>query len=162
MKDIFMVSLDSSTKKTGFGVYKNAVFNTSGLINFENIKDTEERMSLMLKSIFTVLNKYKPIIVAIEETKAPRNAQTQRVLTEILGAVRGWCLCNDAEFAPIPPSKWRKLVYGKDPANRDIAKQMAIDYVKENYSLDVSDDEAEGILVGLAIINDRLGKDFAA
>lgn len=149
-KDIIMASFDTSTKHSGWAIHKNAIYNKSGTIDHEDIKDGNERLNQMLVSIFDLLNKEHPYIVVIEETKAPRNAKTQRDLTEILGAVRGWCMCNDAEFVAIAPSTWRKLVYGVDPKNRDMAKQWAIKKVKEDYGHECSDDEAEAILIGQA------------
>lgn len=157
-KDVIMMSLDTSTKYTGWAVHKNAVYAKSGELDFADIKDGAERLDTMLHAIFDLLNKDHPYIVVIEETKAPRNAQTQRILTEILGAVRGWCLCNNAEFVSLAPSTWRKLVYGYDPRNRDIAKQMAIEKVLKDYGLNCSDNQAEAILIGLARINQFVKK----
>lgn len=150
-----MISLDTSTTRSGFGIYANGKLDGSGVIDKSNIKNSAIRIDQMMFNVFDLLNEHKPGIVAIEETKAPRNAQTQRMLTMLLGAVRGWCICNDSEFVALPPSVWRKAVYGHDIKNRELAKKTAVEEVLRLYNMEVSDDEAEGILVGQALINIR-------
>lgn len=159
MKKVVMCSLDVSTKQTGFSVFVNGKYKESYLLNHSDNKDTESRMVEMATDIIDNLNKYKPIIVSIEDTYCGNNAAGMKKLSRLQGVVYGWCLCNDADFNLYLPSSWRKefgdLFKGKKRAE---CKQLAIEYIKNKYNIDVNDDEAEAILIGESTVKkyDRL------
>lgn len=118
------------------------------------INDTDTRIKSMCLSIIDVLNRYYPNIIYIEETAVLRNANTQRLLTRIQGVVYGWCITNNCEFYTIRPSQWRKILGFSQGKNikRDILKKQSIEYVKNNYNLNVGDDVADALCIGSAII----------
>ena len=150
---IIMCSLDVSTKQTGFSVFVNGKRKESFLLDHSNNKDTESRMIEMATDIITYLDKYKPIIVSIEDTFCGTNAAAMKKLSRLQGVIYGWCLINNADFNLYLPSSWRKefgeLFKGK---KRQECKQLAIEYVKDKYNIDVNDDEAESILIGEATV----------
>lgn len=150
---IIMCSLDVSTKQTGFSVFTNGKYKESFLLDHTDNEDTESRMVEMATDIITYLNKYKPVIVSIEDTFCGTNAAAMKKLSRLQGVVYGWCLINSADFNLYLPSSWRKefggLFKGK---KRQECKQLAIEYVKDKYNIDVNDDEAESILIGEATV----------
>jgi Holliday junction resolvasome RuvABC endonuclease subunit len=153
MNKTIMCSLDVSTKKTGIAVFCNGDYKKSHLLDHSNNSDTITRSMEMTRDIITHLNKYKPIIVSIEDTYCGNNADVMKKLCRIQGAIYGWCLLNGADFNIYLPSSWRKEFDGIfDGKKRAECKQLAIDYVKENYDLDVNNDEAEAILIGIATV----------
>lgn len=152
-----MISMDTASTITGFAVFEAAELSRSGTIDKNDIDDGEMRLEEMCKSICSFLNIEKPGTVVCELTVVPRNAHTQRMLSEILGVVRGWCLTKSVEFVTYRPGVWRSLTKDdtKVPSGRNEKKKWAIQRVKTLYNRGVIDDnEAEAILLGLARIRE--------
>lgn len=149
MKDTIMLTIDSSTKKTGIAIWKNAKHEDSLLIDFSKIASMEERFPLICKEIISTLDKYQPTIIYIEEEVVARNMSTCRFLFRLQGVIEGWCIFHDCEFNTVRPSTWRKACgFSQGKKKRAELKQLAIMYVRENYSLDTTEDVAEAICIG--------------
>lgn len=152
-----LCSLDISSTKTGVACYENGKLIHSGLLDHSKEKNSIIRCEDMGIDIIDYLNKYKPEIVVIEESSVARNTKGMRMLAMLAGTVNGWVLCNYAEFVMYKPTEWRKHICEaseKAPYRREEAKKWAIDKVYSLYNKKVSDDEAEGILIGLARIKE--------
>jgi len=149
-----MLTIDSSTNKTGISVWDNGDFKSSFVLDFSKNKEMDSRFKQMSLSLIETLCKYKPQIIYVEETVVARNQQIQRFLTRLQGVIYGYCILNDCEFNTIRPSEWRKLVdMNQSKKKRDELKMQAINMVNELFGLNVSDDEAEAILIGQAVVN---------
>lgn len=155
-KDTIMLTIDSSTKKTGICVWKNAVYKEHLLVNYDpaEVKDIEcskmaDRFPLMSHDILAILNKYKPQIIYIEDEVVARNMDTCRFLFRLQGVIEGWALEHDCEFNTVRPSEWRAVCFNQGNKKRKELKALAIAYVKEHYGLDVTDDEADAICIGV-------------
>lgn len=151
------MSIDSSSSKTGYAVYDGGKLTASGVLDKSKEKDSEIRLEDMCLAILGALNKYHPQTVVIEMTVVTRGAGTQRLLSEIVGVVRGWSMENLAEFVEYRPTVWRKLIVGpkgKIPRKREDCKAWSIETVKKMYQESKSDDECDAILIGQARIND--------
>lgn len=152
-----ILSLDTSSKTTGY-----AVFNDGKLIRYSSIdksdkKDSYERMSSMVYELIILIEREAPDVVVIEETVVTRNPQTQRMLSMILGAVFGVCVSNHFNYCSLRPTQWRKAVRGDDeklPKKREELKLWSISKVAELFNInDISDDISDAILIGQAFIN---------
>ena len=77
-------------------------------------------------------------------------------------SIISWAADNEVEFRFQLPSEWRKrvgIIQGpKTP--RDKLKQEAIDMVKEKFGIDVTDDEAESLLIANSIFCNKWSKDI--
>ena len=155
-----MISLDTSTVNSGYCIWHNAKYFESGTIKSQYKK--EEALYDMITKIYSLLNKEKPDIIVIELTSSAVNADTQRKLTMILGAVLAWCLNNDCEFVTYRVSEWRKIIYESldidnslflNKKNKVDLKKKAIYVANKIFNLNLDDDnEAEAILIGHARI----------
>ena len=85
--DTIFCSLDQSTKLTGWCIWKNGKYMTSGIIDFSKVKEPEIRFDNMSRSITSLLNKYNPIVVCIEDTALQRNAKTLKELSQLQGII---------------------------------------------------------------------------
>lgn len=152
-----MISLDTSSTKTGFGIFFNGKLEKSGVYDLSKIK--ENRFERMCVSLAEFIKTQKPEIVVVETTAVTRNAQVQRMLTEIIGVCRGAAYVVDAEFVELRPAEWRKAVCDKDekpPKTRDELKGWSRNKVEITYRIvPKTDDEADAILIGQALINMR-------
>lgn len=148
-----MISIDSSTNKTGFAIWEDGKFIRSGLIDLSSNKDITKRLPEMMKQITTLLSDEKADLVYVEEMNVTRNAQVARFLVRLQGAIQYWCAINGKWFETIQPTKWRKAIdlKGKSRKREDM-KQAAIDHVDTEFDLQVNDDEAEAICIGQAVL----------
>lgn len=153
--DVKLITIDGSTKKTGIAYFQNGRYITHKLLDYSKDKNIDSRFSIMAQEIWKMLNTYRPNIVYIEETYTARNPQTTKILTRLQGVVYSWCMNNGCEFNTIRPAQWRKQLSFSQGRNvkREQLKKQSIQYVLDNYSLSVGDDEADAICIGDAVLN---------
>ena len=148
-----LLGIDSSTSITGISVFVDGKFKTYELVVTSKKGTTQwERLNPMMKGVAKVLNKYRPNIVYQEQSWKGQNVDTLKCLTNIMGGVRFWCLEHDCKYEVILPSQWRAVLgLNKFKAERDELKDMAKQYIKNKYNLDVpTDDVSDCICIALA------------
>lgn len=152
-----LISMDTSSNSTGVAIFVDGVFDRHFLIDLKEEKDTENRVKKMIKEIYKVIEKEKPDIVVTEMTVVTRNAQAQRNLTMILGAVLGKCTESNIFYYSFRPTEWRSLIKTEQkPAGRkrEDYKNWSLDVVKTIFGLEVkSDDISDAILIGQSYCN---------
>lgn len=145
-----MISLDTSTRSTGFAVWSNGRLGRTGFIT----REKWEEFPKMLTKLWDFLNKERPDIVVTELTVVTRNAQTQRSLTEMLAVCTLWCELNGRTYYEMRPTSWRKIVGekldNKAPKKREELKKWSVSLAKDLCGKDVNDDTADAILLGKA------------
>lgn len=152
MSSITLLSLDTSTTSTGWAIFKDGEYQESGVIDdFKKVKNGYERLKLMTKELLDSIGQLKPDIIVIEKDVVFGNMKVIDMLMKIIGAVYGFCLFNEITYYEFAPSEWRKYVklqaFGR---KRDEFKKASIKYIKDNLNMDVNDDEADAICIGLA------------
>lgn len=152
-----ILSLDTSTKVTGYAVYNDGELVRYSSIDKSEIKDGDVRLRLMISELITLVEREAPDAVVVEETVVTRNPQTQRILSMILGVVLGVCVSYNFNYCALRPTQWRKAVRGDDeklPRKRDELKKWSINKVDELFGIqDIGDDVSDAILIGQAFIN---------
>ena len=152
-----ILSLDTSSKVTGYAVFNNGKLIRYSSIDKSDIKNGDERMQDMVRCLIILIEREAPDVVVVEETVVTRNPQTQRMLSMILGAVFGTCVSNHFNYCSLRPTQWRKSVRSDDeklPRKRDELKLWSINKVAELFNInDISDDISDAILIGQAFIN---------
>lgn len=152
-KDTMMLAFDTSSKKTGWAVFKNGEYLVSGIFDFSDVPNTDYRIKLMVKTIFECCNKIHPDIIVVEKDVVMNNMTTINILTKVLGSVYGYCIINDIFYYEYQPNEWRKIIELKTKSRkREDCKKASIQLIKEKLNIDVSDDEADAINVGYAYI----------
>lgn len=147
---IKMISIDSSTKSSGISIWEDGnLISTRGVSLNEGNMDI--RLPKMIQEIYAILDIEKPDMIWLEEAVVVRNAQTQRFLVRLQGAIQGWCVVHNCEFNTIRPTQWRKYCSCEFKGKRDELKKQSIQYVKDKYNIDCNDDIADSICIGEAI-----------
>lgn len=157
---IKVLSLDQSTKKTGWALFEKDQFCGCGLIDFD--RDTyspEERFILMCKAVSDLIHRETPDFVVCEGLTYQRNAATLIELAQLQGTIIGTCLNakranGQIEFYIYPASSWRKALHfiqGKG-VKRPELKRQAQDYALKTYGLDLDEDAADAVSIGSAFI----------
>ena len=148
-----LCTIDGSTQKTSITLFINGLYKDHVLLDYSKDKDIIGRFEDMSKGIWEILNAYHPNIIYIEETYMARNPQTTKILTRLQGVVYAWCMNNLCEFNTILPSQWRKwLGMSQSKMKREQLKEQSVQYVLDNYEKLVTDDEADSICIGDAVI----------
>lgn len=154
--------IDASTNKTGVSLFIDGEYSGHMLIDLHKIKDSNVRVPKMMKEIKNILDYYEPDIIVMEECLLKTNIATVKLLSYLAGAIISWAADNQVEFRFQLPSEWRKrveIVQGpKTP--REKLKQEAIDMVKEKFGIDVTDDEAEAVLIAHSVFYGVKSKDI--
>ena len=151
-KAITLLSLDTSTTSTGWAIFQDGVYQDSGVINdFKKEKNGYKRLELMTKELLDSIGQLNPDVIVIEKDVVFGNMKVIDMLMKIIGAVYGFCLFNGITYYEFAPSEWRKYVklqaFGR---KRDEFKKASIKYIKDNLNMEVNDDEADAICIGLA------------
>ncbi len=155
--DCKLISIDSSTTASGYAIYINGVLNYYGVYTTDHISNSKERLENMMKAICRRIEVDKPDIVVTELTVVNRNAEAQRNLSMLLGAIYYKCLELGIEYYALRPTEWRKLVKDKEesiPRKREELKEWSKAKVKDIYKINIEDDNiSDAILLGQGYIN---------
>lgn len=149
-----LLSIDESSKKTGWALFEDGKLVSYGLIDKSKDKDSEHRLNDMCRDILSILKKYKPNEIICEHPQGQgSNVLVVGMLCQIVGVIRAYAIEKNVNFQEVTPSVWRKylgLKQGKK--KRAELKQLSIDYVKEKYQIDATDDVADAICIGAALL----------
>lgn len=149
-----VVSMDQSTKLSGYAVFDDGKYIDSGVIDMSKSKlGTEERSFEMAKSLWRVIKHYKPQHLVLENVQMQRNnAQTMIILARLAGMIIGYAEAHKVKTHLVLPAQWRSAIeFSQGPkVKREELKQQSIDYVKEYLGLDKTEDECEAIAAGVA------------
>lgn len=169
-KETTLLSLDTSSTKTGWAIFGNGIYKESGVLDWSHIKDTEDRLIIMYIDIIQLINKYEPDILVIEKdivgSGKRQNMSTINTLVKLIGGVWAYCVQLNMDtpmnfqtgefnvyYVEYTPSEWRSLV-GITARKRDDCKAASIKRIKDIYNLNVDDNEADAINIGQAYINE--------
>ena len=169
-KEVTLLSLDTSSTKTGWAIFENGIYKESGVLDWSHVKETEDRLQIMYIDIIQHINKYEPDILVIEKdivgSGKRQNMSTINTLVKLIGGVWAYCVQLNMDtpmnfqtgefnvhYVEYTPSEWRKLV-GITARKRDDCKAASIKRIKDVYSLNVDDNEADAINIGEAYINE--------
>jgi hypothetical protein len=85
----------------------------------------------------------------MEESMMTNNISTVKMLSNIAGAVMYYAASHEIEFEFTLPTHWRKKIglSQSSKIKRDMLKAEAILAVKQEYNVELTDDEAESVLI---------------
>lgn len=156
-----LLSLDTSSSKTGWAYFLDGKYKKSGVIDLdtkENRKkykdNSDRRIEDMCLAVWGLLQKHKPDIIVIEKLNVSRNMNAVRVLSKVIGTVYTYyILTDDCYYFEIQPTQWRsRLGMQSGRKKREELKRLSIEYVKNTLGIDVTDDEADSICAGIGYI----------
>lgn len=144
-----IAGIDASTNKTGIAIFQDGKYVEHTLIDLHKIKESSERIPKMMVAICGYLDEHKIDKIIMEESMFTSNISTVKMLSNIAGAVMCYAVKNGIEFEFALPTHWRKKI-GLSQSNkikREVLKEEAIAAVKQEYGMDLTDDECESILI---------------
>lgn len=144
-----IAGIDASSNKTGIAIFENGQYIEHTLIDLHKIKDSDQRIPKMMVEICKYIKKHMPDKIVMEKSILKSNIVTVQMLSNLAGAVMLYAATKGIELQFVYPVEWRKVVglQQSTKIKREILKEEAIRAVKQEYGMDVTDDEAEAILI---------------
>lgn len=150
-----ILAFDQSTVKTGWSVFQDGQLLESGVFDVHKEKDVEKRSAQMYEFLVWKTLATLPDVIAAEEVSLQNpNVKTIVELARVQGLIQAaaYSIPHENHVVFYTPSKWRKAVgiqTGKGIKRAEL-KRAAVQMVSAQYDKDVSDDEADAILIGQA------------
>jgi Holliday junction resolvasome RuvABC endonuclease subunit len=146
---IKILNLDQSTRATGYSGFENKVLQEHGVLKVKNEKSPVfDRMKEMVDMIENLINEYQPDYITLENTQKQVNVDVFKTLSQLQGVIIKLLFDMDIGFSLVYPTEWRKTCEIKE-RKRDDQKLAAIQYIKDNFELDMQEDEAEATCIGV-------------
>ena len=145
-----IISMDQSTRITGWSLFENGKYVKSGVIDLHKITDTDERSKQMGLEICKLIEEHKPDEMVIEEVAMQSNADTLKKLARIQGMAIGFATAHNIPTHILEPSRWRRALHFEQgpKVKRAQLKQQSRDFVKNVLGLEIqSEDENEATAI---------------
>lgn len=154
-----ILSLDASTKSTGFAVFNEIKLETYGCLTASST-DLVKRISKIITELEQVLSQNTIDKIILEEVRPEQglqNLKTHKALMYLQAAIVFLVheRFNTIEIEYVYPNEWRKACGIKTGSGvrRETLKPKDIQFVKDNYNITVNDDIADAIGIGHAYVN---------
>lgn len=154
-----ILSIDASSKSSGIAIYKhNKLTNYTCITSSSN--DLFTRIKVMVEGIKQILSEdpdFDYVILQQVRQQGFINIKTYKALMYLQGCINMMIHQNfkhiQVDF--LYPSTWRKVCQIKQGRGiqRKQQKQLDIQWVKQNFNIDVNDDIADAIGLGYGYIN---------
>lgn len=144
-----IAGIDASSNKTGIAIFCDGEYVEHTFIDLHLIKDPDKRIPKMMVEICKYIKKHSVNKIIMEKSMMKNNIDTVQKLSNIAGAVMLYAATKGIEFQHVYPSEWRKTVglQQSTQIKREVLKEEAVQAVKQEYGMDVTDDEAEALLI---------------
>jgi len=129
-------------------VFEDDELITYGILEADKKKDIMERMYQMYFSVKKLYDNVNPDFVFIEDTHYQRNFASFQSLSQMQGVILSILFEKNVGFQIVKPSTWKSVTKVKGRKRKE-QKESAMQIVKEKYKINVSEDVAEAILIGL-------------
>lgn len=152
-----LLALDQSLKVSGWAVFdtKGCKLVDSGVFKVSPDKAMYLRLGDIWSNINELHNRYEFDSLYIEDIQLQAgNALTYKHLAYVQATILLWAYFNDVKCEVFAASHWRKLCGGSFGRKREEQKQHAVDFVRERFGKEVSNDEADAICIGYAAWRD--------
>ena len=154
-----ILSLDASTKSTGFAVFNETKLETYGCLTASST-DLVKRISKIITELEQVLSQNTIDKIILEEVRPEQglqNLKTHKALMYLQAAIVFLVheRFNTIEIEYVYPNEWRKACGIKTGSGvrRETLKPKDIQFVKDNYNITVNDDIADASGIGHAYVN---------
>ena len=153
------MSIDQGTSISGWAILEDGVLQRQGVIDLHKEKNIDLRIKHMVEELRSLILSEHPDRIAFEDISAQESPRVVILLGRLQGCLIMLCWEYEIPFEIYLPISWRKVVgissvkksdEGKTiRKKRKELKQDACNLVLSKYSLAVSDDIADAILIGL-------------
>ena len=141
-----ILSIDQATH-LGWAVWKHGSLDSYGDKNFSNYKfDCNIKLNKIKHFVNKLIDEFKPELIVVEGIQYQSNQFTYAQLARLQGLLIDLCVEGNYLYEVVPPSTWRTI--GIKGRKRVEQKKSSVQFVKDNFGLDVNDDVADAINMG--------------
>lgn len=153
-----VLAFDQASIKTGFAVFEDITLTGYGVIDLSKEKSAAIRAGAMITEMYALIEEHKPDAIVMEDVAMQRNVATLVTLARLQGALMAYCYQHNVAGSIFKSSEWRKLLQFKqgNKVPRARLKQQAQEFVEKGFGLQVSEDEADAICIGVAYTAPRM------
>ena len=146
-----ILAFDQATIISGWSVFDNNELVRYGFKD-SNGGNSVERISKTKQWVASMIQQWRPDIVVFEDIQLQsingnEAVMTYKKLAHLQGVLENYCYESRIPFKVVPPATWRSANKIKS-RNRTDQKKNAQILVKQLYDVNVSQDEADAILIG--------------
>jgi Holliday junction resolvasome RuvABC endonuclease subunit len=155
-KGFRIIGFDQATKHFGISVFDDEKLVYYDVIDFTD-EDTEVRLVKIGHFIDEVCKYWKPDFVGFEDIQLQNGAagfKTFKVLAELFGVTSAVLQLNRIPHECVSNKVWQAMfiISGRDRAAQ---KANVVKKVKQLFSIDVTDDAADAVLIGKYFVNKK-------
>ena len=145
-----ILSLDLSTKSSGFAIGQDGSLETHGCITASS-RAVVKRIIKMRDQLSKIIKDNKIDKIVMEEVRPEYNSHTNKVLMwlQAVIVVAAYQINSNIEYEFINVNTWRaalKIKQGRG-IKREALKPQDIQYVQNRYNILVNDDQADAICI---------------
>ena len=145
-----ILSLDLSTKSSGWCIGQNGSLETHGCITASS-RDVIKRIIKMRDQLSKIIKNNKIDKIIMEEVRPEYNSHTNKVLMwlQAVIVIAAYEIDSNIEYQFVGASEWRaalKIKQGRG-IKRQTLKPQDIQYVQNKYNIQVNDDQADAICI---------------
>ena len=119
-----VIGIDPGINKLGYGVIKENLNVLECGIILPSGKSYVEKIEYLLKFIDSIINKFNPDYVSIEEIYVAKNIRVALKIGILIGGIIWIGISNNKEFFLISPREIKKLITGKGGATKEQVRFM--------------------------------------
>lgn len=147
-----VLGFDQSTTKTGWCVFEDNDYQSSGVIDYSKMKkEPEKRLLTMAEAICEQIDSINPDRVVFEDIFDNSNIQTLVALGRLQGMIMLHCYEKHIPTTILPASTWRKIV-GIKQGKRKECKESAIKFIENTFGFSATTDEADAVCLTQAAV----------
>lgn len=149
-----LLSLDQSSKVTGYAVFEDEDLVDCGNFCFTD-SFVEDRLVKIRQKVLDLIDEYSVDKVVFEDIQLQgnvgNNIQTFKVLAEVYGVVLETLREKDISYESILAVSWKSTL-GIRGRTRTEQKRNTQQFVSDTYGIDVNQDTADAIGIGVAFL----------
>lgn len=146
-----LLSLDQSTRKTGWGCFEGSDLIAWGVIDKSDIINSDERIREMTAEVCKLMEHYSPASIVLEDVQQQASPSTTIMLARLQGHIMHACDMRGVPFFTYKSTAWRKVLkFHQGAAKREELKAQAMEYIKKCYGLTLGEDVCEALCIGLS------------
>lgn len=154
-----VLALDQATHTTGWSIWDGDNLMRFGTFDSTQTKDTVARLVEIRQWVLSLLDNYKPDLVILEDIQLQTSVNRKQLesaqmgvtvfktLAELLGVLSVTLQEQNIPFQVVPSGVWRAKAGVKGRTRAD-KKRSAQRIVKEEFDVNVTEDEADAICLG--------------
>ena len=151
-----VIGVDPGIVVTGFGIIdknnNNLTAHSYGTVRPPKNKQLSERLGYLYDEISLLLNKYKPNMLAVEDTFYSKNFKSAMSLGQARGAIILASYSANISCIEFSPKKIKKSVVGNRNASKEQVQYM-VKNILQLESLPTPLDSSDALAIGLCYLN---------